>query len=103
MIWYMQIRVAHMDHGCRVVHGDWHVIAVPKTADADVILNEACRKFATHDKNFRSSDKWSLHYKDGSIVDELPEGGGSFRLMDYREQLSVDYQKVVLYISKAGE
>jgi hypothetical protein len=99
----MQIWVARMDHRCRVVRGDRHVISVPKNADSADILNEACRKFAAHDKKFGLSDKWTLRYKDGTIVDRLPEGGGPFTLIEYRNQLSRDFQKMVLYISKTGE
>lgn len=92
-----------MDDHMRPVRGSRIVVAVLKSATAENILAASIKKFAAHETSFDQEQRWFLVYPNGKVVDELPEGGGTFRLDLYREQVLKDFQRITLYIAPQSE
>lgn len=86
----------------RPICGKRAVVSVSKSADAAAVLSAAVTKFAAHDCKFVVDAPWTLHYPDGTVVQQLPEGTDAFRLDHYKDQLMKEYQRITLFISAEG-
>jgi len=92
-----------MDSSGRPIRGSRVVICISKTSNAATVLSAAVAKFAAHDWKFDASQPWTLRYPDGTLVQQLPEGNGVFRLDEYKQQVMKEYGRITLYISADGE
>jgi hypothetical protein len=75
-------------------------LSVGTFASATDILEKAVFKLSAHDQMFlsRYSPPHTLRYRDGAIVDEMPEGG-VFRLDKYKAQVGLDYNRITLFVT----
>lgn len=91
-----------MDKQLRPVWRSKVCIKVSTDSTATDIMNAALLKKSQHDQHFNRQLNYVLVYKDGSPVELLPESREPFSLKKYKEELMIDYAKIIFYITNAG-
>jgi len=86
----------------KAVRGSRVSIDIAASASAGDILQQAVSKISAHNSNVYSSTVTLLLYPDGKQVQSLRESGEPFTLKGYRDELSRDYQRIILYVSDEG-
>jgi hypothetical protein len=90
-----------MDGKLRPVRSCQRLPVVVNKADGRAeVLEKGIAKLSAHDQHFllQHPAPHTLLYKDGSEVDELPEGG-TFSVERYKEQIGKEFSRVILYIA----
>lgn len=84
------------------VRGSRQTITCCTSATAKDIVNATVLKMSSLDKKFDRSATYKLMYPDGTVVDTLRTSEASFTLQGHKDELDVDYYKVVLFIMIEG-
>ena len=97
--------VSFMDHRLKPIRGALKLaLKINPSCDAQTLLTSAVAKLQAHDVKFLQTHEppHVLLYHDGTVVNELPEGG-EFSVGKYKDQVGKEYGRITLYVaSKAN-
>jgi hypothetical protein len=98
----LQIQVGEMDWRFHPVRGTRVRIVVHSESTAADILKAAVAKMAAVNKKFNEVANYSLHYRDGTLVETLQSSKEPFVLRLHKQELLMDYARITLFVRDGG-